>query len=588
VGAVVNVDSGVGRQRRGGSAGYFAGFAVTMLVLVVETLVLLQNIERIKVVSPLEILCNPLKAAVYGTYITSLFAVPAFVLWTADASRSIAKLYRRSVVMSLQSVDEVSIRRRVSIILTTVPVASLAILFSVQYGVAYLALVPLVPLLLFIAVVVKPLLSVSSHSKSLEVELKWFLLLFLALEHVRAGIQYAIEKLSKIKLLPAISKELRIIHRDTLVYFTSHVEALIHRAKLTPSQPLRRILLGYSMRVRSGGDTVAWLKAVLNEELVKEEWALRNYSERVALIVLQVSTALFVLLPTLAVAIPVVSPSIVMLIAVLGAPALSLLAHTVRPKRLDSIEKLNILAPLLALVTLSPLLHLVLGPQGVVFSWIATAILSLNGYRVLNEVRELDLAALEMLKNIAELRKYGLEIPRALKFIVQSRALSPRAQKRVEKLMELLDAGHSFEEAVSILKTPSHTFNFTVLYLGLLHECGGGDEEVIQMAYEYLYRFKTHEDLIKRSSYIFDLFAIANLFILVWVWRGVRLLISQWQYLAYAPTTTITSSVIGLVMAVSMISYSIVSSIVRSGVPVLETPREVPKALLTLVAMAML
>jgi len=436
--------------------------------------------------------------------------------------------------------------------------------------------------------VIKPLLSVSSHSKSLEVELKWFLLLFLALEHVKAGIQYAIEKLSKIKLLPAISKELKIIHRDTLVYFTSHVEALIHRAKLTPSQPLRRILLGYSMRVRSGGDTVAWLKTVLNEELVKEEWALRNYSERVALIVLQVSTALFVLLPTLAVAIPVVSPSIVMLIAVLGAPALSLLAHAVRPKRLDSVEKLNILAPLLVLTTLSPLLHLVLGPQGVVFSWIAAAILSLNGYRVLNEVRELDLAALEMLKNIAELRKYGLEIPRALKFIAQSRALSPRAQKRVEKLMELLDAGHSFEEAVSILKTPSHTFNFTVLYLGLLHECGGGDEEVIQMTYEYLYRFKTHEDLIKRSSYIFDLFAIANLFILVWVWRAVRLLISQWQYLAYAPTVTITSGVIGLVMAVSMISYSIVSSIVRSGVPVLETPREVPKALLTLAAMAML
>jgi len=584
----VNVDSGVGRQRRGGSASYFAGFAVTLLVLVVETLVLLQNIERIKVASPLEILLNPLKAAVYGTYITSFFAIPAFVLWTADVSRNIAKLYRRCVIMSLQSVDEVSIRRRVSVILSTVPVASLAILFSVQYGVAYLALAPLVPLLLFIAVVVKPFLSVSSHSRSLEVELKWFLLLFLALEHVKAGVQYAIEKLSKTRLLPAVSKELRIIHRDTLVYFTSHVEALIHRAKLTPSQPLKRVLLGYSMRVRSGGDTVAWLKAVLNEELVKEEWALRNYSERVALIVLQVSTALFVLLPTLAVAIPVVSPSIVMLTAVLGAPALSLLAHAVRPKRLDSVEKLNILAPLLALVTLSPLLHLVLGPQGVVFSWIATAILSLNGYRVLNEVRELDLAALEMLKNIAELRKYGLEIPRALKFIAQSRALSPRAQKRVEKLMELLDAGHSFEEAVSILKTPSHTFNFTVLYLGLLHECGGGDEEVIQMTYEYLYRFKTHEDLIKRSSYIFDLFAIANLFILVWVWRAVRLLISQWQYLAYAPTVTITSGVIGLVMAVSMISYSIVSSIVRSGVPVLETPREVPKALLTLAAMAML
>jgi flagellar protein FlaJ len=577
-----------GAGERWYSVSYFAGFGVTLAVTVVEALVLLQNIELIRVSTPLEVLQSPLKAVVLITFITSLFAVPAFVLWASDVSKSVARLYRRFVVMSLEGVDEKSLRLRVSIILIAIPIAFLSILFSIAYRIAYLALAPLIPLLLFTAIALKPMLSVSAHGKAIEAELKWFLLLLIALEHVRAGIQYAIERLGKVKLLPAIAKELRVIHRDTMVYFTSYVEALIHRAKLTPSQVFKRILLGYSMRVRSGGDTVSWLKAVLNEELVKEEWMLKNYSERVASIVLQVSTALFILLPTLTTAIPIINPSTALLATALGAPALSLVAYAIRPKKLDKIGMRHTVTPLLVLVALSLPLYLLLGPQGAVFSWLAATLLSFNAYEVLCEVRELDLAALELLKNVAELRKYGLEIPRALKFVTQSGALTPRAQKRIAKLLELLEAGHSFGECIDILKTPSHTFNFTILYLGMLHECGGGDEEVIQMTYEYLYRFKAHEDLIKRTSHIFDFFAVANLFILVWVWRSVKLMTSQWQLLQYALTPMLTGSVVGLIMAVSMISYSLVSSIVRNGLPVLEVPREVPKALLTLAAMSML
>jgi len=356
--------------------------------------------------------------------------------------------------MSLQSVDEKSVRRRVSAILSAVPIASLSILFSVLYGIPHLALVPLAPLALFTVIALKPLLDVSSHSKAIDAELKWFILLLIAVEHVKAGIHYAIKKLSRVSLLPAIAKELKVIHRDTLVYFSTYVEALIQRAKVTPSQAFKRILLGYSMRVRSGGDTISWLKAVLNEELVKEEWMLKSYSERLSVMVLQISAALFILLPTLVVAIPMLSPSLALLASLLGAPALGLLAYAIRPRKLDKIEFRYIATPLAVMSIAAPLLYLVVGAQGVVLSWVLATICSIKGYRVLSELRELDGAALEILKVIAELKKHGLEIPRALKFIVQSKALSPGAQKRVKKLVDLLDSGYTFEEALSVLKTP--------------------------------------------------------------------------------------------------------------------------------------
>jgi hypothetical protein len=65
--------------------------------------------------------------------------------------------------------------------------------------------------------------------------------------------------------------------------------------------------------------------------------------------------------------------------------------------------------------------------------------------------------------------------------------------------------------------------------------------------------------------------------------------VSQWLYLSsQPPLAALTASVIGLTVAVSMVSYSLVSSIVRNGLPILETPREVPKALLTLASVALL
>jgi len=66
-----------GVDKRSYDVGYLTGFVVTLAVLIVETIVLVQNIEEIKIVSLIDILYNPLKVSVYGAYITSLFAIPA-------------------------------------------------------------------------------------------------------------------------------------------------------------------------------------------------------------------------------------------------------------------------------------------------------------------------------------------------------------------------------------------------------------------------------------------------------------------------------------------------------------------------------
>jgi hypothetical protein len=570
---------------------YYMGLVTSFIILIVETLIIIYGVDELKIVSPYELLYNPRKVFVYGAYIVSVVAIPAFVSWVPDAARTIVAWYKRFSISSLYAVDEKKVRVRIEIILTTLSLSSLLVIIAVKLSIPYLGLASLVPLASLISIIIDPLLKVEKHSKGIDDEFKWFLLLILSFEHVGVGIHYAIKKLSNTKLFSALSRELKVLYRDATIYFATLADALINRSNVTPSITFRKFLLSYAMRLKSGGDVVSWLKIVLNEELIKEEWTIRNYGERIATIVLQIAVAVFVLLPTLSVAIPIINPATLIVVVTVGGVILGFITYTTRPAKLWDLNIKHVIAPLLLLIVSAPLLYFIIGPQGIVMSWALAIAFGYRSYRLVNEVRELDLAALEIMKTVAELKRYGLEIPQALRFVSESKTLKPYIALRIKKLLDLLNSGHSFEEALNIIKTPSRLFNFAILYLGYLHECGASDEEAIQIIYEYLYKFKTHEDMIRRSSYIFELFAVANLFVLLWIWKTISKMInsiaSTAQYLPLAPIT-LSGNIMGVIIAVSMISFSLVASIVRNSVPVFEPLKDVPKALITATVIAML
>ncbi|MEL9940043.1 MAG: type II secretion system F family protein [Ignisphaera sp.] len=569
------------RSFRGGKldVGYFIGLAVSLFVLVSETVLLVLNIDLVKVNSISEFISNALKFSLLCSYIMTLFGIPALISWSSDAARNIVNLYRRYSIMSLTSLDESKIRVGINVLFVVISISLFMVILSIIYRTPILSIASFVPLFVFIFILMKPVIDVKHHSSSVDAELKWFMILLLVVEYVGSGIDFLVKKISRSNLLRHISRELSVIKRDALLYFQSYVEAIIQRAKTTPSEKLKRILLGYAMRLREGGDVVAWLKTVLGEELIKWEWETKIYSERVALIVLQIAIAVFVLLPTLVVAIPIISWRIAIMAVILATPLLCIIAYATRPKSLNRISSSMLLTPLIVLGVTSSLLFIYIGSQGIVLGWIIASIASINVNKQLKEIETLDRESLEILKMAAELKKHGYEIPRALSIIANSTSISAKTSRLLKHINSIVESGHGFDEAIAVVSSPSFQFNFVLLLLGLMYESGGGDEEAIQTVYEYLYRYKAYESNIKKASYIFEFFAVANLAIILWVWRTLHPMFAS-NILQFVAITLLPNSAIALIIVVSLIGYSLVSSIIRSGFPVIDAVRSIPLALL--------
>ena len=575
------------RYGRSSAMEYFIGLITSIAILVIETTILVFNMDIIKVYSINEFFHNSLKLAIVCTYIVTLFIIPAIISWSTDAAKSIASIYKRYAIMSLASVNEESIRKKVSITFVLISVSLLLMMLSIVYRKFLLSLTSLIPLTLFVFMLLKPIFDVKQHSKRIDAEIKWFMMLLLIVEYVKCGIDFITKKLDKSKLLKAISRELNVIKRDEMIYFQSYVEALIQRAKITPNESLRRLLLGYAMRLREGGDTVSWLKTVLGEELIRWEWETKIYSERVTFMLLQIAIAIFVLIPTLVVAIPLINPFTAILLMIIATPVLSIVAYITRPKTLDKINVFDVLNPLIILVLASSLLFTFFSFHGIVMGWIIATIASLNTNRIVKEIRILDEESLEILKIVAELRKHGYEIPKALKIIAQSSTVNAKTSRLLEHVLSLVETGHEFSEAIATLSSPSFQFNFIIFLLGVMYESGGGDEEAIQMIYEYLYRYRAYEENIKKASRIFELFTFVNLGIILWIWRGLKQLYSSSLY-QFIGVASITSGAVAIMIIVALIGYSITSSIIRYGIPVLETAKSISMALIALVIASLL
>ncbi|MEM0026872.1 MAG: hypothetical protein QXT53_02105 [Ignisphaera sp.] len=566
---------------------YFIGLAISLAVLVSETILLVFNTDLVKVNSISEFISNALKFSLLCSYIMTLFGVPALISWSGDVAKNIANLYRRYSIMSLASLDEGKIRIGINILFVVISTSLFMVVLSIIYKIPILSIASFIPLIMFVFILAKPVIDVKHHSSSVDAELKWFMILLLVAEYVGSGIDFLVKKISGSNLLRYISRELSIIKRDALVYFQSYVEAIIQRAKITPSEKLRRVLLGYAMRLREGGDVVAWLKTVLSEELIKWEWEIKIYSEKVTFIILQIAIAVFVLLPTLVVAIPIISWRIAIVTVILATPLLCAIAYVTRPKSLNRVSGRMLLTPLIILVVVSSLLFISIGSQGIVLGWIIASIASINVNKQLKEIETLDRDSLEILKTTAELKKHGYEIPRALNITANSTSISTKTAKLLKHINSIVESGHGFDEAIAVAPSPSFQFNFVLLLLGIMYESGGGNEEAIQTVYEYLYRYKAYEGNIKKASYIFEFFAIANLAIILWIWRTLHTLFAS-NILQFVAITSLPSSAIALIIVVSLIGYSLVSSIIRSGFPIIDTVRSIPLALLALLIISLL
>jgi len=254
------------------------------------------------------------------------------------------------------------------------------------------------------------------------------------------------------------------------------------------------------------------------------------------------------------------------------------ISYSLRPKMPIAIDSRTPIYSFIALSIISLALYRSMGIYSIVIGWLFAIALSFKFYLRIREYDILDTDSIEILRNIIELRRAGLTIPRALEYIANSKMVRKVTAERIRYIVKLVENGHDIIDIVGREKAP-FLFKFTLFTLGLIHESGGGSIDVFQELYEYINRSKVFEDNIKKMATFFDIFALANTFIIVWVWNNI--------YPLYSIFTSLPLDAIHLLIIVSMLCYATVSTVIRRALLVFE-PRSIAFLLLSMASLSLI
>ncbi len=558
---------------------HILGLVVSIAVLIAETIVLVLNIDRIRITSIIDLFSNFMLLSIYVSYICSIILIPAIASWSIDLTKEFINIYRLYIVRSLKFSSTRFFYKGIHITLLLTSVSFGMIIIGVMTGYIYLSLLSLLPFSLLIILFVKPFMDIHMHEKSIERELRWFLVLLLVIEGIGSNIGFLIARLKRAPILPAITQELRVIDRDSKLYYISHIDAIIHRSDITPNKKFAKILAGYSSKLRSGGDIYTWLKTKLEEEMMYGELSLKMFIERILSILGQLAMAIYVILPLISLSVAIfVNIQLIVLIAIISTPMLIAISYSLRPKMPIAIDSKTPIYSFIALSITSLALYRFIGVYSIVIGWLLAIALSFKFYLKIREYDTLDTDSIEILRNIIELRRAGLTIPRALEYIVNSKIVRKVTAERIRYIVKLVENGHNIIDIVCGEKAP-FLFKFTLFTLGLIHESGGGSIDVFQELYEYVNRSKVFEDNVRKMATFFDIFALANTFIIIWVWNNI--------YPLYSIFTFLPLDAIHLLVIVSTMCYAIVSTVIRRALPIFE-PRSIAFLLLSIVSISLI
>lgn len=562
---------------------FLACFIITLIVVMCETIVLILNIDKIRITSIKDVVHTPLNLIVYIAYVLSVILIPMASLYTADFMTKLREIYRFYSIKSLELESMEFARKWSKTIPALVSISLLLIVMSILTKVYLLSLLSLIPVSMYTILLLKPIYDVYNHSKKIDVELPWFLVLLIILESVKANIKLLIDKLRSTRILPTIAKELIIVDRDSRLYGLSHISAIMGRASTTPNVKFSSILSGYASHLRSGGDVVPWLKSKLNELLIINEFSLKLYSERISSVLGQLMIAAYAILPLISITVYVINAYITVALIIFITPLLVILVYISQPKSLNYVNTLKLVfIPLFIMIFISAILYRVAGSHSIAIGWASALVISYRYSRVIKEIAVLDKDSVEIVKILVELKENGYDVIRAFEYVMSMRAIHRITVEKLRIALTMIHQGIPLTYVATKIPSPSFLFKFTLFTIGLAHECGGNDPEVFQTLYEYITKIKALYTGVEKASKFFDIFAFVNILIVVWIWKSLKPLyesITVWGL----PLTTLSSlDILYSILYISLLGYTLVSSTLRRGLPFLE-PRS---ALFLLVVLA--
>ena len=412
--------------------------------------------------------------------------------------------------------------------------------FAVYYGVLpfdiAIALISLF-ILILVAAIYYPYIKFSQlrgeRKRLVERDLPFFAIYASVLQSAGLFLDQAFRRLIGNPLFPGMEREGRIVEKEIRLG-SDPLEAISKLAKDHPSRAFRDFIYGYTAVVRSGWDALAYLTTRVKDYVseIKLNWKL--YAERAGgigemLIILYfLSSTLFILI---AVVLPYGVESLMMLFNFLILPLVTVVMIQVidslipQPKIKDY-YKTNILlvgaTPFIVLIALSileldPMLTL---SAAFISLLVAVGIDYMSQH---SEIKGIESALPEFLRDITEYRKIGFPMIRAFFMIKESgRTYNKHFDRLLNVILAQLRAGLRLNK----VRVPTRSWlgRFVFWLLGEIEDTGGGTPAILEEFTGLITDLLDSRETARRMLRAYDIIAyLTPFFLIVFVAIGIMI-----------------------------------------------------------------
>lgn len=357
---------------------------------------------------------------------------------------------------------------------------------------------------LWIVMLAFPKIQLSSlgqkRKKSVEEELPAFVIFASVMQSVGINIYESFQLFKKTNLFKAINNEAQLLKRNVEFFGLSHMEALEDLGRTHKSMHFKNLLLGHTSIWRSGGDLSLYLETRAEEFFVFLKERFQAYANNVGTIV-EALVTLLVILPILVMVVSFVLPGSsleqITLLVSIGLPIfaiiLGVVMSSIQPASFNVVglgqRNLAILFGVgFAVVLITYLmgqelwLAIALGfvvPSAIsgVFVWLQT-----------NEIKKLEDALPQFLRDITEYKKIGYDVSLALIRLSKENSYNKIFDSKLREMRVLIENGTTPTASVMTVSLRSWFTKTSFFILAYIAEFGGGNPKTL----ETITRFMTN------------------------------------------------------------------------------------------------
>jgi len=332
---------------------------------------------------------------------------------------------------------------------------------------------------------------VSERRANIRDELPFFALLASIMQSSGRSLFDAFKETAGRQILPAMEVEAKLIQRS-VGFGKEVVRALDDLASTHPDDAFKHFLYGYTGVLKSGGDVVLYLSDRTREYLASMRFRWQSYAERVGTIG-EMLIIVFVLLPLLLVVGAVtMPPETVATLSYAGVAALPLIAFVMyflvraaQPRTYDILSGdmrlgfVGLAAGALA-ASVTTQLWLVIAVSGAV----GAALYGLPVRAQMREVRMTENALPDFLRSIAEYRKIGYNMRKAVLETAANAKFNPVFDSILAKIAAQMNLGVKLGEVRIVMR--SWLGRMTLFILDQITESGGGTPANVEDLYSFI------------------------------------------------------------------------------------------------------